>query len=58
MGSRKYKKYHKKNYDKKYNSINNAEYAFDELIKNTNSQYILISYNNTGIINQIIWKIF
>ena len=34
----------------KYNSINNAEYAFDELIKNTNSQYILISYNNTGII--------
>lgn len=34
-----------------YNSITNAKKTFEELIKNTNSNYILISYNNTGIIN-------
>ena len=33
-----------------YNSITNAKTTFEELIKNTNSNYILISYNNTGII--------
>ena len=33
-----------------YNSLTNAESTFEELIKNTNSNYILISYNNTGII--------
>jgi adenine-specific DNA methylase len=34
-----------------YNSITNAKKTFEDLIKNTNSNYILISYNNTGIIN-------
>ena len=33
-----------------YNSLTKAESSFDELIKNTNSRYILISYNNKGII--------
>lgn len=35
-----------------YNSITHAEKTFDDLIKNTNSQYILISYNNNGIIEE------
>jgi adenine-specific DNA-methyltransferase len=40
-----------KNWKKsQYNSLTNAESAFEELINNTNSNYILISYNNTGII--------
>lgn len=40
-----------KNWKKsQYNSLINAESAFEELIKNTNSNYILVSYNNTGII--------
>lgn len=33
-----------------YNSLTNAEKTFEDLIKNTDSCYILISYNNTGII--------
>lgn len=33
-----------------YNSINKAEKVFEELILNTNSKYIIISYNNDGII--------
>lgn len=39
------------NWDKSlYNSSIHAIKAFEELIMNTNSQYILISYNNGGII--------
>ena len=34
----------------KYNSRKWAEDAFDDLIKNTKSKYIIISYNNRGII--------
>ena len=33
-----------------YNSSVNAFKAFEDLIKNTNSTYIIISYNNKGII--------
>lgn len=33
-----------------YNSITHAEKTFEDLIKNTNSHYILLSYNNNGII--------
>ena len=39
-----------------YNSITHAKDAFDELIKNTNSEYILISYNNKGIIKQEVME--
>ena len=35
---------------RKYNSRKWAEEAFDDLIKNTKSHYIIISYNNRGII--------
>ena len=39
------------NWDKSlYNSSIHAKSAFEELIKNTNASYILISYNNGGII--------
>ena len=34
----------------KYNSFTNAEQEFEELIKNTKSNFIMISYNNGGII--------
>jgi adenine-specific DNA-methyltransferase len=35
-----------------YNSSSNAKNAFETLIKNTRSKYILISYNNEGIISE------
>jgi adenine-specific DNA-methyltransferase len=42
-----------KNYNKsKYCSKTFARNTFEELIKNIKSKYILISYNNEGIINQ------
>ena len=34
-----------------YNSIKHAKDAFSELICNTNSKYILLSYNDGGIIS-------
>jgi len=34
-----------------YNKTKEAEKSMNELIKNTNSKYILVSYNNEGIIN-------
>jgi len=34
-----------------YNSFKEAENEFSELIKNTKSKYIIISYNSTGIIS-------
>ena len=34
----------------KYNSVNKAKETFDDLIKNTDAKYILVSYNNNGII--------
>ena len=34
-----------------YNKTKEAEQSMDELIKNTNAKYILISYNNEGIIS-------
>jgi adenine-specific DNA-methyltransferase len=34
----------------KYNSFTHAKEEFEELIKNTNSKFIMISYNNGGII--------
>ena len=34
----------------KYNSFTNAEKEFEDLIKNTNSNFIMISYNDGGII--------
>lgn len=34
----------------KYNSFKHASDAFEDLIKNTKSRYIIISYNNCGII--------
>ena len=34
-----------------YNSSVHAENALNELIKNTNSKYVLLSYNNGGIIS-------
>ena len=34
----------------KYNSSKNAKHAFNDLIQKTNSKYILISYNNGGVI--------
>ena len=40
MGSRKYKKYHKKNYDKKYNSINNKPDL--SLLRKKNNYKILV----------------
>jgi len=40
-----------KNWNKSdYNSISNAEKAFEDLIQNINAKYILLSYNNGGII--------
>lgn len=46
-----------KNWKKsKYNSITHAQETFDDLIKNTNSEYILISYNNNGIIKSDVMK--
>ena len=46
-----------KNWKKsKYNSITHAQETFDDLIKNTNSEYILISYNNNGIIKSNIMQ--
>ena len=35
-----------------YNSLSKARQAFDDLIKNTRARYILVSYNNEGIINE------
>ncbi len=35
-----------------YNSTNKAKDAFDALIKNTRAKFILVSYNNEGIINE------
>ena len=35
-----------------YNSLSNAREAFEDLIKNTRSKYILVSYNNEGIISE------
>jgi adenine-specific DNA-methyltransferase len=35
-----------------YNSHSKANEAFDSLIKNTRAKYILVSYNNEGIINE------
>ncbi len=35
-----------------YNKKQQAEVAFEELIQNTRAKYILISYNNEGIIDQ------
>jgi adenine-specific DNA-methyltransferase len=35
-----------------YNSHSKAKEAFDLLIKNTRAKYILVSYNNEGIINE------
>jgi adenine-specific DNA-methyltransferase len=35
-----------------YNSQSKAKSAFDTLIKNTRSKYILVSYNNEGIISE------
>lgn len=41
-----------KNWDKSaYNSSKNAENALNELIQNTKSKYILLSYNSGGIIS-------
>lgn len=37
-------------YKSKYNSIRGAETSFRELISNTNSRFIVISYNDGGII--------
>ena len=34
----------------RYNSFTHAKKEFEELIKNTNSKFIMISYNNGGII--------
>jgi adenine-specific DNA-methyltransferase len=34
-----------------YKKTKEAEQSMDELIKNTNAKYILISYNNEGIIS-------
>ena len=34
-----------------YNSISNAKKEFNELIQNTNAQFIIVSYNNGGIIS-------
>ncbi len=34
----------------KYNSLKYSKQVFNELIQNTNSKYILISYNNGGVI--------
>ena len=34
----------------KYNSFSNAEEVFEDLIKNTKAKYIILSYNNGGII--------
>merc|ERR1711991_160950 len=40
-----------KNWEKSaYCSFKNAKESFDDLIKNTKSSFILISYNNKGII--------
>ena len=33
-----------------YNSFNKAETAFRDLVKNINAKFILLSYNNKGII--------
>ena len=33
-----------------YNSFTNAKNAFEDLIKHTKSKFILLSYNNGGII--------
>ena len=35
-----------------YNSLSKAREAFEDLIKNTRSKYILVSYNNEGIISE------
>lgn len=35
-----------------YNSIRNAEKAFSDLIMNTKAKYIIVSYNNDGIISK------
>ena len=35
-----------------YNSHSKAKAAFDSLIRNTRAKYILVSYNNEGIINE------
>jgi adenine-specific DNA-methyltransferase len=35
-----------------YNSHSKAKTTFDSLIKNTRAKYILVSYNNEGIINE------
>ena len=34
-----------------YNSSTHAEKAFDDLVKNTKAKYIILSYNNGGIIH-------
>ena len=39
-----------------YNSLPKAKDAFEKLIKNTHSKYILISYNNEGIIKDTDMK--
>jgi len=40
-----------------YNSYSNAKNAFDNLIKHTRAKYILVSYNNEGIISETEMKI-
>lgn len=35
-----------------YNSLKNAEKAFETLIENTKSKFIIVSYNNKGIIKE------
>jgi len=39
-----------------YNSLSKAKEAFEDLIKNTKSRYILVSYNNEGIISEVDMK--
>lgn len=36
----------------KYNSFSNAEKALEDLIENINSKFIILSYNNKGIISE------
>jgi adenine-specific DNA methylase len=39
-----------------YNSQSKAKEAFEQLIKNTRAKYILVSYNNEGIITELEMK--
>lgn len=39
-------------------SCNKAKESFEDLIKNANANYIILSYNNYSLLNQFIFKHF